>query len=143
MVARIRWEELRKESASDLLDDLSDHRDSAVEVIDSSDGGPNELLGPITVMLVVLVGTVAVGKLAQVVTAYTCRREKRGLIIDARGEELDIRPQEHLPGGTVILFAKDGSTKTIDVCEGDVDLDGTIAALLGGASASDAVNPDA
>lgn len=88
-----------------------------------------------SIRLVVLLGTVAIGKLAQVVTAFTCRRKKPGLIIDARGKELNIQPRPELPGGTVLIFAKDGSSKTIEVCKGDIDLDKTIQALLEGATA--------
>lgn len=62
-------------------------------------------------LLVVSLGTVAVGNLAQVVTAFTRRRKKSGLIIDARGKEINVQPSRELPGGTVLIFAKDGSSK--------------------------------
>ena len=139
MTIPIRWSNLEPDIAADLAKELREDGASAVDVIDSSRDLPQELIDPISIMLVVLLGTVAIGKLAQVVTAFTCRHKKPGLIIDVRGKELNIQPRPELPGGTVLIFAKDGSSKTIEVCKGDIDLDKTIKALLEGATAAGAV----
>jgi len=131
-VCQIRWEEADRDTAATVAEALCDDPDSDVRLIEPPDGDARETLEPISSMLILLVGTVVIGKLAQVITAYVCRRRRRGLIIDGRGIELDIKPQDDLPGGTVILFAKDGTYESIDVCKGDVDVTTTITALLNG-----------
>lgn len=139
MSVPIRWGNLEPDLAAELAKEFREDDASTVDVIDSSRDIPKELIDPISILLVVLLGTVAIGKLAQVVTAFTCRRKKPGLIIDARGKELNIQPRPELPGGTVLIFAKDGSSKQLEVCKGDIDLDKTIKALLEGATAAGAV----
>ncbi len=63
--------------------------------------------------LVVLVGAVALGYLAQVTMKLIKDAKHGGLIIDTRGEVLEIREHPALDQGTVLTVGKDGNNKLL------------------------------
>lgn len=68
---------------------------------------------------------------AREITELVCRIREDGVIIDARQDPVKVREDPTLPGGTVIVIAKDGESKQHNVCEQPTDL----AALMKAAGA--------
>jgi hypothetical protein len=80
----------------------------------------------------VLAGSVAIPALASQLVALACRLRRKGLIVDARLDPLEIFEVDHLPGGTVVVINGDGSSDEYNVCGSTVDL----AAILGALTSS-------
>ena len=69
-----------------------------------------------------IVGMMSLAALVREVSDLVCRRRSHGLIIDAQIEPLKIRKIKDLPGGTVIVIAKDGTSRNYNVCDGKINL---------------------
>jgi hypothetical protein len=88
---------------------------------------------PIPVFILAAIGVVA---FAREITDLLCRLRKPGMLVDARGRgALKIKKTSELPGGTLIVIAKDGNPTQYNVCDGKVDLADLLRSAARGASA--------
>jgi hypothetical protein len=85
---------------------------------------PPRGVGPLLIIAIVLVGVVSAAAMAKVVSFVACRL-KSGCTVDLRSTPPRVRKEQHLPGGMVILIAKDGSHTTHSCGE---ELEGVIRA---------------
>ena len=79
---------------------------------------------------VMLVGLVTVSALGSHLAALACRLSKKGIIVDAAVRPIEVREVDHLPGGTVLVFDREGGDKVYDVCNSPVDLTSVLATLI-------------
>lgn len=75
--------------------------------------------------------TVVVGQLGLVayVVASVRDRFRRGLVVDATGDDLEVRPDRRLPQGTIVLVTDSNRTVTLDR---GADLASALAGLVPG-----------
>jgi hypothetical protein len=122
----IEWYGDREESIADVEADRDrlQQADASAEL---------EVLEPMGVLPVVafIVGSIAVVALVREISDLVCRIRRHGIIIDARTQALKIRKTVDLPGGTVIVIARDGASTTYNVCDGKVNLADLINAATG------------
>lgn len=60
--------------------------------------------------------TVVVGQLGLIAYVVACVRDRfrRGIVVDATGKTLEVRPDRRLPQGAVVVVADEGRTVTLD-----------------------------
>jgi hypothetical protein len=107
------------------------------QLVDKTEGEEGILPVVPLIIIAAVLGAVALGKFIE---NWVCHQRRRGMIIDARGAKLRIVKDADLPGGEVLIFAKDGSSKEVNVCDDKTEISALVSALDAGATADEAAD---